>query len=131
MNDFDIDEYIRTVKQAKIITEAKVKQICKQVIGILAEESNIQYIKTPVTIAGDIHGQFYDLLKLFEIGGQIPDTKYIFLGDYVDRGRNSVETILLLFLFKIRYPNGITLIRGNHESRQVTFSYGFYGILCK
>lgn len=134
------------------------------------EESNVQFVRSPVTvryfdysllfilillhiyfiryvekICGDIHGQFYDLLELFKTGGEIPDTNYIFMvgfihillnhwinnihynqGDFVDRGHNSVETFQLLLCYKARYPDCITLLRGNHESRQITQVYGFY-----
>ena len=85
----------------------------------------MQPVSAPVTLCGDIHGQFYDLLELFRIGGEIPDTNYIFIGDYVDRGYNSVETIEILMCYKIKYPSHVTLIRGNHESRQITMTYGF------
>lgn len=74
----------------------------------------------------DIHGQFFDLLELFKTGGELPSSKYIFLGDYVDRGHHSVETISLLLLFKAKYPQSIVLLRGNHESRQISQVYGFY-----
>lgn len=75
---------------------------------------------------GDIHGQFPDVLRLLELGGSIENTKYVFLGDYVDRGRHSVETIQLLLCYKVKYPNQIILQRGNHENFEINRSYGFY-----
>lgn len=113
------------------------------------EESNVQPVRCPVTVCGDIHGQFvrtpvkllsllvgylnhaivssqHDLSELFRIGGNSPDTNYLFMGDYVDRGYYSVETVSLLVALKLRYRDRITILRGNHESRQITQVYGFY-----
>ncbi len=78
-------------------------------------------MRTPVIVCGDIHGQFNDLMELFQIGGDLPSSNYLFMGDYVDRGINllklgyhSVETVSLIMALKIRYPSRITVLRGNH-----------------
>jgi len=123
----DIDKWIEQVKQKNYLCERDFHTLCDMVKDILGEESNVQPVSTPVTVCGDIHGQFPDLLKLFETGGEIADgTRYIFMGDYVDRGMYSLETFTYLLLLKVRYPDRITLLRGNHESRQITQVYGFY-----
>jgi serine/threonine-protein phosphatase 2A catalytic subunit len=111
---------------AHLLEEASVKRLCDCAKAILAEESNIPSVDCPVTIVGDIHGQFPDLLNIFNAMGNAPDTRYVFLGDYVDRGCHSVETIELLVAMKVRFPSHVTLIRGNHESRSVTQVFGFY-----
>jgi len=122
----DLDRQIRDLRQCRTITEQEVKGLCDKAREILIKESNIQHVNAPITVCGDIHGQHYDLIELFKVGGDIPDTNYLFLGDFVDRGSHSVETFLLLLALKVRYPARITLIRGNHESRQITQVYGFY-----
>jgi len=126
MNNADLDRQIECLGQCQIITEKEVKDLCNRAREILVEESNVQRISSPVTICGDIHGQYHDLQELFKKGGYCPQTNYIFMGDFVDRGFYSVETFLLLLALKVRYPSNITLIRGNHESRQITQVYGFY-----
>lgn len=105
----------------QLIKETEVRDLCDLAKEILVEESNVQPLHAPVTICGDIHGQFFDLKELFRIGGKCGvDTQYLFMGDFVDRGFYSVETFLLLVALKVKYPDRITLIRGNHESRQIT-----------
>merc|ERR1712226_241095 len=125
-NMSDLDRQIEQLRRCEIIKEFEVKALCSKAREILVEESNVQRVDSPVTVCGDIHGQFYDLRELFKVGGDVPDTNYLFMGDFVDRGFYSVETFLLLLALKVRYPDRITLIRGNHESRQITQVYGFY-----
>ena len=99
------------------LSETQVRALCNKAKEVLVKESNVQPVKAPVTICGDIHGQFHDLKELFRLGGKLPDTNYLFMGDYVDRGHYSVETVTLLVALKLRYPQRITILRGNHESR--------------
>jgi serine/threonine-protein phosphatase 2A catalytic subunit len=122
----DLDRALETLYNREKLTEKEVKELCERAKEILTDESNVQDVRTPVTICGDIHGQFYDLIELFRIGGRLPDTNYLFMGDYVDRGYYSLETVSLLILLKVRYRERITILRGNHESRQITQVYGFY-----
>jgi serine/threonine-protein phosphatase PP1 catalytic subunit len=114
-----IDPYIE-------ISIEEILFLCKECRKILQEQDIFLELNSPIKICGDIHGQFYDLLRLFEFGGFPPNSKYLFLGDYVDRGKQSIETISLLFAFKIRYPKNFFILRGNHESSIVNRIYGFY-----
>ncbi|KAG0008510.1 putative serine/threonine protein phosphatase [Entomortierella chlamydospora] len=122
----DLDACIDSLFQRQLLAESVIKEICEKTKELLMSESNVVHIKAPVTVVGDIHGQFYDLLEIFKIGGYCPDTNYLFLGDYVDRGLYSVETMSILTCLKLRYPDRVQLVRGNHESRAVTQTYGFY-----
>ncbi|KAJ6892813.1 hypothetical protein NC651_025888 [Populus alba x Populus x berolinensis] len=122
----DLDKWIAKVKEGQHLLEDDLQLLCEYVKEILIEESNVQPVNSPVTVCGDIHGQFHDLMKLFQTGGHVPETNYIFMGDFVDRGYNSLEVFTILLLLKARYPANITLLRGNHESRQLTQVYGFY-----
>jgi len=108
------------------LPEAGVKRLCDIACGILAEELNVQSVDSPVTVVGDVHGQFVDLLQIFDAMGRVPETNYVFLGDFVDRGTQSLETIQLLVALKVRFPLRVTLLRGNHECRSVSQVFGFY-----
>lgn len=110
----------------KPLPESEVKALADRAKEILINESNVVNMRAPVTICGDIHGQFHDLKELFMIGGHIPEQNYLFMGDYVDRGYYSVETVSLLVALKVRFQTRITILRGNHETRTVTQVYGFY-----
>lgn len=114
----DLDKYIATLTDCKPLSEPEVRSLCDRAREIFYHESNVQPVKCPVTIVGDLyvlsmhfslttfsHGQFHDLMELFRIGGFPPNTNYLFLGDYVDRGYFSVEVLSLLISYKVRYPD--------------------------
>ncbi|CAG2197531.1 PPP2C [Mytilus edulis] len=106
----ELDTWIEQLYDCKQLTENQVKTLCEKAKEILSKESNVQEVKCPVTVCGDVHGQFHDLMELFRI----------------DRGYYSVETVTLLVALKVRWKDRITILRGNHESRQITQVYGFY-----
>lgn len=126
MSSSDLDRQIQQLRDCHHLKESEVRTLCAKAREILVEESNVRIVEAPVTICGDIHGQFHDLVELFKVGGDCPDTSYVFMGDFVDRGFYSVETFLMLLALKTRYSDRVTLLRGNHESRQITQVYGFY-----
>ncbi|VDM62935.1 unnamed protein product [Angiostrongylus costaricensis] len=90
------------------------------------EESNLCECEVPIKVIGDIHAQYQDMNRLFDLVGRVPEERFIFLGDYVDRGPQGVEVIILLFALKLRYRDRIYLLRGNHETPAVNKIYGFY-----
>jgi len=103
-----------------------VHLICDRALHIFSEQEMLLELEAPLNLCGDIHGQFHDLLRIFENGGYPPSSNYLFLGDYVDRGKKSLETVCLLFAYKIKYPENFFLLRGNHESPSICRIYGFY-----
>jgi serine/threonine-protein phosphatase PP1 catalytic subunit len=108
------------------LTEAELQWLCKESRRVFMAQPPLLELDAPVNICGDIHGQFHDLCRILEWGGRPPKANYLFLGDYVDRGKYSLETIALLFCYKIRYPENFFLLRGNHESSSINRIYGFY-----
>lgn len=108
------------------LKEWEITQLCTQARDIFLAQPPLLDLVSPVNICGDIHGQYHDLLRIFETVGYPPQKNYLFLGDYVDRGRQSLEVICLLFAFKIQYKNGFHLLRGNHEEATINRQYGFF-----
>jgi len=108
------------------LDEAEVKFLYTRARDIFFHQPILLELEAPIKICGDIHGQYYDLLRIFEYGGFPPEANYLFLGDYVDRGKHSMETICLLLAYKIKYPENFFLLRGNHECASINRIYGFY-----
>nr|XP_029123547.1 serine/threonine-protein phosphatase PP1 isoform X1 [Elaeis guineensis] len=115
----------RAGKQVQL-SETEIRQLCVVSRDIFLQQPNLLELEAPIKICGDIHGQYSDLLRLFEYGGFPPEANYLFLGDYVDRGKQSLETICLLLAYKIKYPENFFLLRGNHECASINRIYGFY-----
>ena len=145
--DVDVDKIIEKLldvrgskpgKQVNL-SENEIKGLISKARDIFINQPMLLELEAPIKICGkinnfstkskkigDIHGQYYDLLRLFEYGGFPPEANYLFLGDYVDRGKQSLETICLLMAYKVKYPENFFLLRGNHECSSINRIYGFY-----
>jgi serine/threonine-protein phosphatase PP1 catalytic subunit len=108
-----------------VLSDDDVKWLLSEAEPALLAEPSVLDLDGPLNVCGDIHGQFRDLLRIFHAGRFNSETRYLFLGDYVDRGDQSLEVICLLLAMKLRYPSNVYLLRGNHESPEMTESFGF------
>ncbi|KAI1774731.1 Metallo-dependent phosphatase-like protein [Hypoxylon cercidicola] len=135
IKDIDLDDFIKRlldaayagkVTKSVCLKNAEIVAICQRARECFLSQPALLELDAPVKIVGDVHGQYTDLIRMFEMCGFPPSANYLFLGDYVDRGKQSLETILLLMCYKLKYPENFFLLRGNHECANVTRVYGFY-----
>lgn len=112
--------YTGKVSKSLCLKNTEITAICLAARDVFLSQPTLVELSPPVKIVGDVHGQYSDLIRLFEMCGFPPAANYLFLGDYVDRGKQSLETILLLLCYKIKYPENFFLLRGNHECANVT-----------
>ncbi|KAG0480994.1 hypothetical protein HPP92_011561 [Vanilla planifolia] len=108
------------------LSESEIRHLCIEARRVFLSQPNLLQLHAPIKICGDVHGQYVDLVRIFERGGFPPTSSYLFLGDYVDRGKQSLETICLLLAYKLKYRDKFFLLRGNHEDAKVNRVYGFY-----
>lgn len=135
IKDIDLDDFIKRlldagyagkVTKSVCLKNAEIVAICQRAREVFLSQPALLELDAPVKIVGDVHGQYTDLIRMFEMCGFPPMANYLFLGDYVDRGKQSLETILLLMCYKLKFPENFFLLRGNHECANVTRVYGFY-----
>ncbi|KAK3336126.1 Metallo-dependent phosphatase-like protein [Cercophora scortea] len=135
IKDIDLDDFIKRlldaayagkVTKSVCLKNAEIAAICHRAREVFLSQPALLELDAPVKIVGDVHGQYTDLIRMFEMCGFPPSSNFLFLGDYVDRGKQSLETILLLLCYKLKYPENFFLLRGNHECANVTRVYGFY-----
>lgn len=126
---FDIDDmisrlletgYSGKISKSVSLKNSEITALCLAAREVFLSQPTLLELSPPVNIVGDVHGQYSDLIRLFEMCSFPPQANYLFLGDYVDRGKQSLETILLLLCYKVKYPENFFLLRGNHECANVT-----------
>ena len=130
---FNVDSFIKKLlsvrgkKNMQVkLKEKNIISVCNKAKQIFSEQPMLIELEAPLKVCGDVHGQYKDLIRLFDYGGFPPEANYLFLGDYVDRGSHNLETICLLLAYKVKYPYNFFLLRGNHEMASVNRIYGFF-----
>ena len=108
------------------LTAEEINFLIDESASVIGNQPALLELEAPISICGDVHGQYHDLLRLFDHCGYPPDQNYLFLGDYVDRGKTGLEVICLLLAYKIKHPETFHLLRGNHECASINRIYGFY-----
>jgi serine/threonine-protein phosphatase PP1 catalytic subunit len=135
IKDIDLDDFIKRlldagyagkVTKSVCLKNAEIVALCQRARQVFLSQPALLELDAPVKVVGDVHGQYTDLIRMFEMCGFPPSANYLFLGDYVDRGKQSLETMLLLLCYKVKFPENFFLLRGNHECANVTRVYGFY-----
>lgn len=128
MSSPDVDEILAKIvqKPPAPLTKEEVFFACDKVMELLIKEKNVLHLQGPIVVVSDLHGQLYDFLEIFKMEAPPPFSNYLFLGDYVDRGYYGIEVLMYLLCLKIKYPENVHMLRGNHECSQITFQYGFY-----
>ena len=121
-----INKLLNHLKNDSKLLESEIKMIIKSALEIFKLQPVLLQLKAPMKIAGDVHGQLNDLIKIFQGSGFPDESNYLFLGDYVDRGKYSIEVMTLLLCYKVLFPENFFLLRGNHECSSINRIYGFY-----
>ena len=139
-DDLNVDEFLERFSthesnsysvKSSILSRSEFLSLVDRAKQILMSQPVMLELMPPLTICGDVHGQFRDVIRLFEKGGYPDITNYLFLGDYVDRGPSSVNTISLLLCYKVKYPLNFFMLRGNHEISSTNRTFGFYDELAQ
>jgi diadenosine tetraphosphatase ApaH/serine/threonine PP2A family protein phosphatase len=133
--EMNLDEFLGSDRKAvedilcthPNLDENFIQSLLQRLKSVLVREDNLMVLNSPLIICGDIHGQLYDLFRLFSLSPPIPDSRYLFLGDYVDRGYQSIQTFVYLAYLKVKFQDSVFLLRGNHESPDVNATYGLMG----
>ncbi|KAF5218295.1 putative serine/threonine-protein phosphatase PP1 [Trypanosoma cruzi] len=110
----------------KLLNEDIIRTVLRRVRPVLMSQPMMVRLEAPVNVCGDIHGQINDLVEIFRAGGMPPASRYLFLGDYVDRGKYGTEVISVLLGLKVLHPDKMYVLRGNHESESICRIYGFF-----